>query len=93
MLARRARPAAPRPRVPAVRVDARAEVAAPPGRVAPPRHRGPRASRGRPGGRSVLTVAGSTSDPEAPFAMAARAEEPVVLALGEEPFAMPAGWP
>jgi hypothetical protein len=38
------------------------------------------------GGRSVLTVAFETSDPEAPLFIAARGGEPVVLALGDEQF-------
>ncbi len=71
---------------------ARSEIAAPPGAVA---HLATavRELAGRLGGRSVLTVRWATSDPEAPFAVAARAGEPVVLALGEEPFAMPSDWP
>jgi hypothetical protein len=74
-------------------VDAeRAEIGAPPGAVA---HLATavRELAGRLGGRSVLTVRWATSDAAAPFAVAARVGDPVVLALGEEPFEMPAEWP
>jgi hypothetical protein len=74
-------------------VDAeRSEIAAPPGAVA---HLAAavRELAGQLGGRSVLTVRWTTSDPETPFTVAARAGEAIVLALGEEPFAMPVDWP
>ncbi len=45
-------------------------------------------------GRSVLSVAFATTDPETPLTIAARTGDPLVLALGEdEQFEMPAGWP
>ena len=44
-------------------------------------------------GRSVLSVAFATSDPEAPLQIVARGGDPLVLGLGEEQFVMPAGWP
>jgi hypothetical protein len=44
-------------------------------------------------GRSVLTVAFATSDPDTPLQLAARSGDPIVLALGEEQFEMEAGWP
>ena len=44
-------------------------------------------------GRSVVTAEFVTEDDETPLLIAARTGEPLVLALGEEQFAMPAGWP
>ena len=44
-------------------------------------------------GRSVLTVAFATTDPETPLTLAARGGEPMVLALGEQQFELGAGWP
>ena len=44
-------------------------------------------------GRSVLSVAFATSDPETPLQIAARSGDPLVLVLGEEDFEMEAGWP
>jgi hypothetical protein len=45
-------------------------------------------------GRSVLSVAFATTDPETPLHLAARAGDPIVLALGEEEqFEMAPGWP
>jgi hypothetical protein len=44
-------------------------------------------------GRSVLSVAFATTDPETPLQIAARTDDPIVLALGEEQFELPAGWP
>lgn len=75
-------------------VDAvRAEITAPLGGV---EHQA-RAVRDLAGlfpGRSVLSVAFATSEPETPLTIAARAGEPLVLGLGgEEQFEMPAGWP
>lgn len=74
-------------------VDAtRAEVTAPMGAVAHLAGAVRELAR-RLGGRSVLTVEWPTTDPDTPFAVAARGEEPVVLALGDEPFEMPGDWP
>jgi hypothetical protein len=45
-------------------------------------------------GRSVLSVAFATTDPETPLTIAARTDDPIVLALGEEEqFEMAPGWP
>jgi hypothetical protein len=44
-------------------------------------------------GRSVVTAEFLTEDDEVPLLIAARTGEPLVLALGEEQFAMPVGWP
>jgi hypothetical protein len=44
-------------------------------------------------GRSVLSVAFATSDPDTPLTLAARSGDPLVLALGEEAFEMAPGWP
>lgn len=44
-------------------------------------------------GRSVLTATFATTDPETPLTLAARAGDPIVLALGEEQFEMGQGWP
>lgn len=44
-------------------------------------------------GRSAVTVTFASSDPAAPLSLAARRGEPMVLALGEEQFDPPAGWP
>lgn len=44
-------------------------------------------------GRSVLTVQWPTSEPDVPFAIAARRGEPMVIALGSESFSLPEGWP
>ncbi|HEU4702982.1 MAG TPA: hypothetical protein VFS37_10915 [Conexibacter sp.] len=45
-------------------------------------------------GRSVLSVTFATTDVETPLTIAARAGDPLVLALGEdEQFEMPASWP
>ena len=44
-------------------------------------------------GRSVLVVAFGTGDPETPLTLAARRDEPLLLALGEEQFEMGPGWP
>ena len=44
-------------------------------------------------GRSVLTVTFATTDEETPLHLAARRDDPVVLALGEETFEMAPGWP
>jgi hypothetical protein len=45
-------------------------------------------------GRSVLSVKFATTDVETPLTIAARAGDPLVLALGtEEQFEMPPGWP
>lgn len=44
-------------------------------------------------GRSVLVVAFATTDEETPLVLAARRDDPLVLALGEEQFEMDPGWP
>jgi len=45
-------------------------------------------------GRSVLSVTFATTDVETPLTIAARAGDPLVLALGEEEqYEMPLGWP
>lgn len=44
-------------------------------------------------GRSALVVGFETTDPDTPLRLAARGGEPMVLALGEEQFEMPADWP
>jgi len=44
-------------------------------------------------GRSVLSVAFATTDPETPLLIAARGGDPLVLGLGEEQFEMADGWP
>ncbi len=76
-----------------LQVDAaQAEITAPIGAVA---HlaRAVRELARQLGGRSVLTVEWQTTDPDAPLAIAARGEEPLLLVIGEEDFAMPADWP
>ena len=45
------------------------------------------------GGRSVATADFPTRDPEQLLTIAARPGEPVVLAVGDQQFAMPGGWP
>ena len=44
-------------------------------------------------GRSVVTATFSTTDPDTPLHLAARTGDPMVLALGDEPFEMAPGWP
>jgi hypothetical protein len=44
-------------------------------------------------GRSVLTVAFATSDPDTPLRLSARSGDPMVLSLGEEQFEMDPAWP
>lgn len=44
-------------------------------------------------GRSVLAVTFATTDPDTPLQLAARRDDPLVLALGDEQFEMGAGWP
>ncbi|MDW5595493.1 hypothetical protein VSS74_14175 [Conexibacter stalactiti] len=44
-------------------------------------------------GRSVLTATFPTTDPAVPLHLAARAGDPLVLALGEQQFELPPGWP
>jgi hypothetical protein len=76
-----------------IEVDAaRAELTAPMGAVA---HLAGATQElaGTLGGRSVLTAEFATTDPLAPLTIAARPGDPIVLAIGEEQFAMPAGWP
>jgi hypothetical protein len=78
---------------PPLDVDAEAaEITAPMGAVAHLAGAVRELSRGLPG-RSVLTVEWATTDPDAPLTVAARGEDPMVLAIGAEPFEMPAGWP
>jgi hypothetical protein len=76
-----------------IEVDAdRAEITAPMGAVA--HLAGATAELARTlGGRSVLTAEFATTDPVAPLTIAARPGEPIVLAIGEEQFAMPERWP
>lgn len=80
-------------RLPALEVDAAAgEIAAPFGAVAALAD----AVRGLAGvlhGRGVATARFATTDAAVPFTVAARTGDPLVLALGEEQFEMPAGWP
>jgi hypothetical protein len=78
---------------PLIEVDAaRAEITAPMGAIA--HLAGATAELAATlGGRSVLTAEFATTDPVAPLTIAARAGEPIVLALGEEQFEMPEGWP
>lgn len=45
------------------------------------------------GGRSVATADFPTRDPELPMTIAGRPGEPVVIAVGDQQFAMPGGWP
>ena len=78
---------------PPLQVDAaQAEITAPVGAVA---HlaRAVRELARQLGGRSVLTVEWATTDPDAPLAIAARGDEPLLLVIGDEDFAMPAEWP
>lgn len=42
------------------------------------------------GGRSVATAEWTTADPEQPLTLAARAGEPVIVALGDDQFELPA---
>ncbi|MFL5816432.1 MAG: hypothetical protein ACJ76L_02410, partial [Conexibacter sp.] len=44
-------------------------------------------------GRSVVAAVFATTDPETPLQIAARTDDPIVLALGEEQFEMAPGWP
>ncbi len=79
--------------LPPFEVDAlRAQITAPLGGVEQ-LARGVRELAGSFPGRSVLTVSFATLDPDAPLSITARAEDPMVLGLGEEAFEMPAGWP
>jgi len=74
-------------------VDAlRAEIAAPLG-GAEHQARAVRALAEELPGRSVLAVTFATTDPEVPLQVAARAGDPLVLALGEETFEMDPQWP
>jgi hypothetical protein len=79
--------------LPVLQVDATAgEITGPMGAVARAAAAVRDAAAALPG-RSVLTVLFQTSDPDAPLAIAARSGEPVILALGDEQFPMPDGWP
>jgi hypothetical protein len=72
----------------AMTVDAvTGEVAAPIG-VLPALAEGVLALATALGGRSVVTAEFATRDPETPFTLAARAGEDVVLAVGDEHFAL-----
>jgi hypothetical protein len=74
-------------------VDAvRAELGSPLGAVEQ-LARGVRELASRFPGRSVLSATFATTDPDTPLHLAARTGDPLVLALGEEQFEMPAGWP
>jgi hypothetical protein len=79
--------------LPPFEVDAvRAQITAPLGGVE--HHaRAVRELAGAFPGRSVVTVAFATTDPETPLTIAARSGDPLVLALGEEQFEMASGWP
>lgn len=80
--------------LPPFEVDAlRAEIAAPLGGVEHHARAVRELAQAFPG-RSVLAVRFATTDPETPLAIAARAGDPLVLALGDdEQFEMPLGWP
>jgi hypothetical protein len=80
--------------LPPFEVDAvRAEITAPLGGVEH-QARAVRAMAEAFPGRSVLTVELATTDVETPLTIAARAGDPLVLALGpDEQFEMPAAWP
>jgi hypothetical protein len=89
------------PRLPEIRqlppfeVDvAAAQIAAPPGAVAYVAA-AVRDLAAILGGHNVAMAQFTTSDPDAPLAITARADgsEPLVLALGEEEFEMDPGWP
>ena len=43
------------------------------------------------GGRSVATATWPTADPDLPLMLAARAGEPIIVALGDEQFELPLG--
>lgn len=75
--------------LPPFEVDAvRAEISAPLGGVEH-RARAVRTVAELFPGRSVLSVAFSTNDPQTPLTIGARSGDPVVLALGEETFELP----
>ncbi len=79
--------------LPALDVDAaRGEIAAPLGAVAAIA-RAVRDLAGHLEGRGVATVRFATTDPDAPLTVAARPGDPLVLAIGDEQFEMPPGWP
>jgi len=44
-------------------------------------------------GRSAVSVEWETSDPAAPLSLAARGDEPMLLALGEAQFDLPESFP
>ena len=74
-------------------VDAeRAELTAPIGAIAMAARAVRELAAGYPG-RSVLTVQWATTDADVPLTIAARRGEPLVIALGAQPFALPEGWP
>jgi hypothetical protein len=75
--------------LPPFEVDAvRAQITAPLGGVEH-QARAVRELAGAFPGRSVLTVQFATTDPELPLTIAARAGDPLVLALGDEQFELP----
>ena len=45
------------------------------------------------GDDNVALVTWETNDPDAPFSVTARADEPIVVSLGDEPFEQEPGWP
>jgi hypothetical protein len=74
-------------------VDAeRAELTAPMGAIAMAARAVRELAGGYPG-RSVLTVQWATTDADVPLTIAARRGEALVIALGEQPFPLPEGWP
>lgn len=79
--------------LPPFEVDAlRAEITSPLGGVES-LARAVRALAERFPGRSVLTVTFPTTDPGTPLHLAARAGDPMVVALGEDQYEMAPGWP
>ena len=70
----------------------RAEITSPLGGVEH-RARAVRAVADHFPGRSVLTVAFATTDPETPLHIAARTDDPIVLGIGEEQYEMDPAWP
>jgi hypothetical protein len=74
-------------------VDAeRGELTAPMGAIAMAARAVRELAGGYPG-RSVLTVQWATTEADVPLTIAARRGEPLVIALGEQPFPLPEGWP
>ena len=74
-------------------VDAeRAELTAPMGAIDMAARAVRELAAGYPG-RSVVTVQWATTDADVPLTIAARCGEPLVIALGAQPFPLPEGWP